>query len=254
MVSYNNFKFEFNCRSKRNGFSCVTANYNIGIIAAAEYGINPFLHLYDQRGREIISVPMDTTVKCIALAFSRNGKYLVMIGGVPDFRITIYDTEKNQKLVMDEAKLPCRPEEFLSVKFNPKDQNNFAILSQTVMYNYKIHQAYDYNEGEDDKVLLESFRLEKTEYHDEDNELEFVKFIFDPYDRVHICTNRPMIIQVDTKTMKQENQLMLTNRPACILLTHVHMIISQEEGLIQWFKIEQPEEYSGDKENQDKKL
>jgi hypothetical protein len=74
-----------------------------------------------------------------------------------------------------------------------------------VLFCYKIHQAYDYNEGEEDKVLLESFRLEKNEYRDEDTELSFTKFIYDQYDRVHVCTNRPMIIQVDTKTLKLEN-------------------------------------------------
>jgi hypothetical protein len=112
MVSYinSNFNLILNLnRSRRNGFSAVTANYNINMIAAAEYGINPFVHLYDSTGREIISFPIDTTVKCLSMAFSRNGKYLIMVGGVPDFRITIYDTEKNQKMVMDEVKLPCRP-------------------------------------------------------------------------------------------------------------------------------------------------
>ena len=62
---------------------------------------------------------MDTTVKCICMAFSRDGRYLLMIGGVPDFRISIYDLDESKKLVIPEAKLPCKPEEFLSAKFNP---------------------------------------------------------------------------------------------------------------------------------------
>jgi hypothetical protein len=41
---------------------------------------------------------------------------------------------------------------------------------------------------------------------------------------------------------------------ASIIMTHVHLIVSQEEGLIQWFKIDLPEEYASEKENQDRKL
>lgn len=57
--------------------------------------------------------PLDSTVKCLGLAFSRDGKILLMIGGVPDFRISIYDLENSKKLLMPETKLPCKPDEFL---------------------------------------------------------------------------------------------------------------------------------------------
>jgi len=40
---------------------------------------------------------MDTTVKCIGMTFSRCGKYLLMVGGVPDFKISIYDVEMKKK-------------------------------------------------------------------------------------------------------------------------------------------------------------
>ena len=72
---------------------------------------------------------MDTTVKCIGMVFSRDGRYLLMIGGVPDFRISIFDVENNKKLVIPDTKLPCKPEEFVSAKFNPTNKSNFAILS-----------------------------------------------------------------------------------------------------------------------------
>lgn len=127
--------------------------------------------MYEPNGRLRYSFPIDTTVKCISLAFSRNGKYLIIIGGVPDFKITIWDTEKEKLLVMEEYKLPCRPEEFIEVKFNPRDHTKFSILSQTVMYNYIIHQAYQVIEKPDDKTLMEAERLEVNEYRHEDTDL-----------------------------------------------------------------------------------
>jgi len=32
------------------------------------------------------------------MAFSRDGRYLIMIGGIPDFKISIYDLDNNKKL------------------------------------------------------------------------------------------------------------------------------------------------------------
>lgn len=51
----------------------VTANYVSGLIAAAEYGLKPECHIYSYPSKEIVhSFAMDTTVKCMAMAFSRD--------------------------------------------------------------------------------------------------------------------------------------------------------------------------------------
>ena len=55
------------------------------------------------------SFPIDTTVKVIYMVFSRDGKYLLIIGGVPDFKISIFDVESAKKLVLPDTKLPCKP-------------------------------------------------------------------------------------------------------------------------------------------------
>ena len=108
------FDTHINYRSKRNGYCMASSNYNSGLIACAEYGLNPEMHIYKVPGKELKhKFAMDTTVKCIALAFSRCSKYLLMIGGVPDFQISIFDLENNKKLVIPETKLPCKPEEFI---------------------------------------------------------------------------------------------------------------------------------------------
>jgi WD40 repeat protein len=102
---------------------------------------------------------MDTTVKCLRMAFSRCGQYLIVVGGVPDFRISIYDIENKKKVNMPETKLQCSAEEFLQVKFNPKTKEEFCILSTNSLNFYKIHPAYDVTERGDQKILGESFRL-----------------------------------------------------------------------------------------------
>ena len=37
---------------------------------------------------------MQTTLRSSAMAFSRNGNYLIIIGGIPDFIISIYDLKE----------------------------------------------------------------------------------------------------------------------------------------------------------------
>ena len=198
----------------------VTSNYSVNLLAAAEYGLNPEVHIYKYPGKELVhKFGMDTTVKCIGMAFSRCGKYLLMIGGVPDFKISIFDIENNKKLVIPETKLPCKPEEFLSAKFNPQNRNQFAVLAQSCLYTYNVFPAYDVTETGEQKILGESFRLEHTEYKDENPDLTFTKMIWDPYNRVHICTDMALLIQVDPKNSKLEYQLSLNARPVCCLLT-----------------------------------
>lgn len=72
--------------------------------------------------RMVAEFKMKTTLKCMGMSFSRDGKYLVMIGGLPDFNISIYDLENKKFLVTEDLKLKCK-NEFISVKFNPRNKN-----------------------------------------------------------------------------------------------------------------------------------
>ena len=79
--------------------------------------------------RLIADFKMKTTLKCVGLTFSRDGKYLLIIGGLPDFLISIYDLEAKKFLVTDDHKLKYR-NDFISVAFNPRTKNEFCILSE----------------------------------------------------------------------------------------------------------------------------
>lgn len=113
------------------------------LVAVAEYGLNPLCHIYNWPNKEqVCKFPMDTTLKALAMAFSRDGKYLVIIGGLPDFKISIYDLQNNKMLAMPETKLQCKEEEFVSVSFNPKTKDEFCVLSYTRIYFYKLVPAF----------------------------------------------------------------------------------------------------------------
>lgn len=93
-------------RSKRSGYCASTANYHKNLIAAAEYGLNPEVHIYKYPGKEMIhKFKADSTIRLIDMVFSRDGRYLLMIGGIPDFRISIFDLENNKKLNLSGASI-----------------------------------------------------------------------------------------------------------------------------------------------------
>ena len=176
-------------RSKRTGYSISASNYHKNLIAAVEYGLNPEVHIYKLPGKEIAhKFKADTTIRLIDMAFSRDGRYLLMIGGVPDFRISLFDLENNKKLVISgcsngvtqgEAKLPFKATDYKKAKFNPQNSKEFAIMSNNGIYFYKVHQAYEVTDQEDEKVLGESERLSYIEYKNENPELQMTTFIWD---------------------------------------------------------------------------
>lgn len=67
-----------------------------------------------------------------------------MIGGIPDFRISIFDVEAGKMLsIKPEAKLPCKTSAYLKAKFNPVNDREFAILSTNAVYFYKVVEGFE---------------------------------------------------------------------------------------------------------------
>jgi hypothetical protein len=122
-----------------------TSNYHKNLIAAAEYGLNPEVHVYKFPGKELACrFKADTTIRLLDMVFSRDGRYLLMIGGIPDFRISLYDLEQNKKLsIKPETKLPCKPQDYRKVKFNPVNEREFAILSNNAIYFYSMVEGFE---------------------------------------------------------------------------------------------------------------
>ena len=78
------------------------------------------------------------------MAFSRDGKYLLMIGGIPDFRISIYDVEAGKMLnIKPETKLPCKVADYKKAKFNPSNEREFAILTTHSVLFYSMVEGFE---------------------------------------------------------------------------------------------------------------
>jgi hypothetical protein len=107
--------------------------------------MNPDVNIYKLQGKELVArFKANTTIKLLDIVFSRDGKFLLMIGGIPDFRISVYDIENNKMLqIKPEAKLPCKPTEYKKVKFNPVNDREFAILTSNACYFYSMVEGFE---------------------------------------------------------------------------------------------------------------
>jgi len=208
--------------------------------------------------RLVADFKMNTTLKCVGLSFSRDGKYLVIIGGLPDFNITIYDLE-NKKFLITESQTLKYQKEFICVKFNPRTRNEFAILSQHKVQFYTIIPAFQYREGDDGAYnegdsdggsikFIDAWRFDVQEFcamdvpADEgtDGRIEFTAMTWDRWNRILLCTNQKKLFHVNSKNPHIGKTLELDSQPLSTVITPKHLLVSQANGMIYWFKIEDP--------------
>lgn len=208
--------------------------------------------------RLVTEFKMKTTLKCMGMSFSRDGKYLVMIGGLPDFNISIFDLENKKFLVTEELKLKCK-NEFISVKFNPRNKNNFCILSESKVTFYSLLPAFQFigdREGgaQDDQSeggqnnFLDAWRFEEEEFdagdipvmENGDPKVYFTSLTWDSQNRILLCTNQDKLFQICSRNPHIGKTLDLDSNPLSTVLTPRHLIVSKKNGEINWFRIEHP--------------
>lgn len=84
----------------------MASNYHISQIAAFEYGKNPELHIFDLRHEtpayriksnlDLSGLANSVSFECIDMAYSRDGLFLAVVSGRPDFSVIIYDIQQNR--------------------------------------------------------------------------------------------------------------------------------------------------------------
>lgn len=77
------------------------------------------------------------------MAYSRDGLFLAVVTGRPDFSVIIYDIQQNRELEEVTLKLPHKASEHVKIKFSPEDSKHFAILSRTDITFYTLERAFD---------------------------------------------------------------------------------------------------------------
>jgi hypothetical protein len=200
------------------------------LIAVSEYGLNPRCYIYQGPNRKLYSsFEMDTTLKAQGMAFSRDGKYLVILGGLPDFKISIFNLEEQKLLPMPETTMKSK-EEILSVSFNPRSKNEFCILTPSYIHFYKLVPAFqvvlasemEESENGNYNTLEDSYRLEVRDFSvadidakDHEGPISMTSLKWDPFGRVHLCTTANMLFQINVnpRDSKKEDVAIVKKDP-----------------------------------------
>jgi WD40 repeat protein len=232
---------------------CTSSNNNL--IAASEYGLQPECHVYSMPSKQVIAqFMMQTTLRSSAMSFSRDGNYLLIIGGVPDFTISIYDIKAQAFIKTPQTKLPFKHSSLRGASFNPRSHEDFSVLSDSKIYFYSLKHAFmkgdpPAHEDADENwfELKESFRYEVVEFNanqvptSDDQPVVFSSLKWDMWNRVHLCTNKTQLLQVSSRgTPNLEQALEVNAIPLTTLLTQKNIIVSTDDGLLTWYRVEQP--------------
>lgn len=236
----------------------ICTSHNNNLIAASEYGLQPECHVYQMPSKQVIAqFSMQTTLRSSAMNFSRCGNYLLIVGGVPDFTITIYDIKQQQFIKTPTTKLPFKHSQLRGAAFNPRTHEEFAVMSDSKIYFYRLKHAFMkgeqqniQNEDEEGQLIFElkeSHRYEIGEFgadqvpNSDEEPVVFSSFKWDMWNRVHLCTNKTQVLQVtshDTPVLEQS--LEVNNVPLTTLLTQKNMIVSTADGMMTWYRVDQP--------------
>jgi WD40 repeat protein len=137
-----------------SGVACVSVDLCSNIIAYSSRSSEPNIYLHDSETKKLLGVlpGKDVLVEYQDICFSRNGNYLVAIGGVGDHRIYIWDVKKRERLVWSrEIQVPG----FCSfVSFDPLDDSLLCVGGSFGMHFIRIQKEVDKIYGEIVSVCL----------------------------------------------------------------------------------------------------
>jgi WD40 repeat protein len=208
-----------------------------GFIAAAEYGLNPEIHIYKYPGNQLIAkIKAETTIRVTDLSFSRDCTRLLMIGDKPDYKISVYDLDKNKMLTVNET---LKDKMYLTSAFNPSDPDQFFVASphNLVFYNI-ISNSYAITE-EDETGINKCERVNSMIFPPPTEDTVYNDIIWDSYSKIYISTEQNTIHQVNFNT--GEELMKINDAARCLILTQRHLIAGQDDGKVVWYSALPPE-------------
>ena len=158
--------------------------------------------------QKIADFELKTTLSVMGMDFSRDGKFLIIIGGTPDFNISIYDIQNGKFLITPDTVLQSK-KDFIAVRWNPRNNREFYILSKTKIQFYTLKEAFTFlgdneqNENESEagahnfidsmRFVVEEFNSSEIPDEGASGPIVFTRAKWDAYNRVQMCTNLPKL-------------------------------------------------------------
>lgn len=173
--------------------------------------------------------------------FSRDGNYLAVVGGLPDYNLTVYDTELGVQLRGINEKLPDK--NVKKLLFKPDNSNCFALLCDNGFFVYEIEQGGDHENSE--VVVSYKLRCKSLEQNIIANDI-----LWDRQGRLLALDKvglRIVIYNTKQENLIEIGQKDLPAEPLAILLTQTQLIVSLADSTLKWY--EYSYEHEGNKKD-----
>jgi len=162
--------------------------------------------------------------------FSRDGSRLAVVSGLPDYNLTVYDTNLCVQLRGINEKLPDK--NVKKILFKPDNNDCFALMTGSGFFVYEIEQGGDYENGE--ITVSYKLRCKSLEPNIIVNDI-----LWDKQGRLLVLDKvepRILIYNTNQESLIEIGQKELPAEPLAILLTQTQLIISLADSTLKWYE------------------
>ncbi len=169
-------------------------------------------------------------IQITALEFSRDGTRLAAVSGLPDYSITMYDTETGERLKGIAEKLPDKT--LRKIAFNPSNASMFAIMTTTGISVYTVEKVGEYA----DNQLELGYKLVRR---DIPQKIDGADFIWDKMSRILVAdrsSKRVIIFNTKDDAISELESKEFEAEPLALLLTQTQIIVSLADATLKWYE------------------
>jgi len=222
------------------GFSAIAVSPNKRYIAVAEKRDTPRISIFDLqtlKKRKTLTYEESQSTEFICLAFSPDSKYLVSLGGAPDWNLLYWSWEKSRGPMASVRASVQADVPVYSVTFNPQDNTHLCVVGST------IFKMFRYQENS-----LKAVQTPKTEA------LNFLCQAWLSETQIVVGTDQNTVMLFDGPEFKSEFTVMGDNRTdgyrvECISATSTGFVCGGMQGSLNIFEqVEEAEMFKKVKE------
>jgi len=168
-------------------------------------------------------------LEILDLDISRDGNRLLIVSGVPNYEVIVYDCVKKEKVQGKNCVVPIK-QKFITARFNPANDNTFFVLYENGLFIHKILPAFELANSENQ--LNKMARIEMKQVSNLEG-MTLITAVWDEDNRVYLASISQISL-LNIEEMKEIVSKTLYGAPLQIVLTQRHVIICYKNNLIEW--------------------
>ena len=168
-------------------------------------------------------------MEVLDLDISRDGSKLLIVSGVPNYEVILYDCHKKERIHGKSCSIPVK-QKFLRARFNPANDNEFFMLYETALYIQRVLPAFELGPEQNlnKQARIESIQIPGLET------LSLVAAVWDESNRIYLASTSNVALY------SSEDQKVVVSKPlyavaSHFVLTQRHLIVCYSNNLIEWF-------------------